>query len=87
VDADSWRRNDRGAYPDTFLDGDVRAQRFYEARGGRRVDRDQVHPPGGDPSRLCGEVPKLRYTWPDPTRLLITGVSRGDRLAPPRAEV
>src|ERR1035437_6621716 len=52
---------------------------------GRGAGRDRVRPPAGGQSRLCGEVPKLRYTWPDPTRLLITGVSRGDRLAPPPA--
>ena len=59
------------------LEQNVRAQRFYEARGGRRVDRGHVHPPSGDPSRLCGEVPKLRYAWPDPATLLITEMSRG----------
>jgi ribosomal protein S18 acetylase RimI-like enzyme len=55
------------------LEQNVRAQRFYEARGGRRVDRDHVHPPGGDPSRLCGEVDRLRYAWSDAAALLITG--------------
>jgi ribosomal protein S18 acetylase RimI-like enzyme len=55
------------------LEQNVRAQRFYEARGGRRVGRDRLHPPGGDPSRLRGEVYKLRYAWPDPATLLITG--------------
>ena len=53
------------------LEQNVRAQRFYEARGGSRVDRDHVHPPGGDPSRICGVVTKLRYAWPDPSTLLI----------------
>ena len=64
------------------LEQNVRARRFYEARGGRRVDRDHVHPPGGDPSRICGVVTKLRYVWPDPSRLLITGGGReGQRQA------
>jgi ribosomal protein S18 acetylase RimI-like enzyme len=55
------------------LEQNVRAQRFYEARGGRRVDRDHVHLAGGDPTRLRGEVPKLCYAWPDPAALLIAG--------------
>jgi ribosomal protein S18 acetylase RimI-like enzyme len=55
------------------LEQNVRAQRFYEARGGSCVDRDLVHPPGGEPNRLCGNVPKLRYAWPDPTTLLLAG--------------
>ena len=54
------------------LEQNARAQRFYEARGGRCVARDHVHLSGGDPTRLCGEVPKLRYAWPDPATLLIT---------------
>ena len=54
------------------LEQNLRAQRFYAARGGRRVDRDLVLPPGGDPSRLCGEAHRLRYAWPDPATLLIT---------------
>jgi hypothetical protein len=27
-------------------------------------------PPGGDPARLRGKPKGLRYTWPDPARLL-----------------
>jgi len=63
------RRPSSGLYL-WVLEQNVRAQRFYEARGGSCVGRDLVHPPGGDPSRLCGDVPKLRYAWSDPTRLL-----------------
>jgi ribosomal protein S18 acetylase RimI-like enzyme len=44
----------------------VAAQRFYEARGGQRVERDLVAPPGGDPTRLNGKPTKLRYAWADP---------------------
>ena len=75
------RRPSSGLYL-WVLEQNVRARRFYEARGGRRVDRDHVHPPGGDPSRICGVVTKLRYVWPDPSRLLITGGGReGQRQA------
>jgi ribosomal protein S18 acetylase RimI-like enzyme len=55
------------------LEQNVRAQSFYEARGGRPVDRDLAQPPSGDPSRLCGEVFRLRYAWPDAAALLISG--------------
>ncbi len=46
------------------------AQRFYEARGGRRVARSWVRPPGGDPTRLVGQPAKLRYRW------TVAGVAR-----------
>jgi ribosomal protein S18 acetylase RimI-like enzyme len=42
----------------------VSAQQFYEARGGRCVERDLVAPPGGEPKRLNGRPNKLRYVWP-----------------------
>jgi ribosomal protein S18 acetylase RimI-like enzyme len=38
------------------------AQAFYDARGGTCVDRQSRSPEPGD---------RLRYTWPDPSRLLL----------------
>lgn len=46
------------------------AQAFYEARGGLRVERAPVGPPGGMPTRLQGSPWKLRYAWGDPSTLL-----------------
>jgi hypothetical protein len=37
------------------------AQAFYDARGGTRVERQSRSPQPGE---------RLRYTWPDPSRLL-----------------
>ena len=47
------------------LEGNVAAQAFYAARGGRCVDREESEPPGG------GSVVGLRYVWPDPSVLLL----------------
>ena len=52
------------------LEQNVDAQAFYEACGGRRVERELVRPPGGVPSRLNGSPAGLRYAWPDPAVLL-----------------
>jgi ribosomal protein S18 acetylase RimI-like enzyme len=41
-------------------------QAFYDALGGRCVERDFVAPPGGDPTRLHGAPVKLRYVWDTP---------------------
>lgn len=47
------------------------AQSFYGALGGRCVERVEIEPPGGDPSRLAPGTPmKLRYAWPSPAALL-----------------
>jgi GNAT superfamily N-acetyltransferase len=51
------------------LEQNVSAQRFYEAKGGVRVERALVTPPGGNPSRLHGQPSKLRYAWSDPASL------------------
>jgi ribosomal protein S18 acetylase RimI-like enzyme len=59
------RRPSSGMYL-WVLEQNGAAQRFYEARGGRSVDRDLVAPPGGDPARLNGTPTKLRYAWSDP---------------------
>lgn len=41
------------------------ARAFYEARGGRCVERAPVPPPGGVASRLNGSPVGLRYAWTD----------------------
>jgi predicted N-acetyltransferase YhbS len=46
------------------------ARAFYAARGAVCVDRLQVPPPGGDPSRLDGQPVTLIYAWSDPSCLL-----------------
>ena len=52
------------------LEQNVAAQAFYRARGGIRVGRRTVSPPGGVPGRLNGSPTALRYAWPDPAVLL-----------------
>lgn len=52
------------------LEQNVGAQAFYEARGGRCVERRPVSPPGGIAGRLAGSPTKLRYVWPEPGVLL-----------------
>ena len=52
------------------LEQNVEGQAFYEARGGRCVERAPADPPGGVPGRLAGSPAKLRYAWPDPAVLL-----------------
>jgi GNAT superfamily N-acetyltransferase len=42
------------------------AQAFYEACGGKCVERRAVEPPGGIASRLNGSPEKLRYVWSQP---------------------
>jgi GNAT superfamily N-acetyltransferase len=46
------------------------ARAFYDARGGTCVESLAVDPPGGDPARLNGTPRGLRYTWPEPEKLL-----------------
>jgi GNAT superfamily N-acetyltransferase len=46
------------------------ARAFYTARGGTRVERSEVPPPGEDASRLNGQPIGLRYAWRDPSQLL-----------------
>jgi GNAT superfamily N-acetyltransferase len=52
------------------LEQNVEARAFYEARGGRCVERAPVSPPGGIASRVTGSPAKLRYAWPDTAMLL-----------------
>jgi ribosomal protein S18 acetylase RimI-like enzyme len=47
------------------LEQNVDAQAFYQARGGRCVERGLASPPGGNASRLAGSPAKLRYAWPE----------------------
>jgi ribosomal protein S18 acetylase RimI-like enzyme len=56
------------------LEQNVDARAFYEARGGRCVERAPVPPPGGTAARLIGSPVGLRYAWPDPA--VATGTIR-----------
>jgi GNAT superfamily N-acetyltransferase len=47
------------------LEGNAAARAFYDARGGRMVDREVTEPPGGG-----APIVGLRYVWPDPSVLL-----------------
>jgi len=48
------------------LEQNVDGRAFYDARGGRCVERAPVPPPGGVAGRLNGSPVALRYAWPDP---------------------
>ena len=48
------------------LEQNADARAFYEARGGRCVERLVVSPPGGMTGRLNGSPVGLRYAWADP---------------------
>jgi GNAT superfamily N-acetyltransferase len=52
------------------LEQNTDARAFYTARGAVCVERFQVPPPGGDPSRLNGKPITLTYAWRDPSQLL-----------------
>jgi predicted methyltransferase len=52
------------------LEQNVKAQGFYAALGGRRIERAEAKAPGGDPARLNGTPMKLRYVWSDLARLV-----------------
>ena len=51
------------------LEQNSAAQRFYEAVGGTCVEKAAVPPPGGVPGRLNGSPARLRFVWPDASRL------------------
>jgi GNAT superfamily N-acetyltransferase len=51
------------------LEQNLGAQAFYEACGGRRVEKAPVPAPGGIESRLSGSPARLRYVWDDVTEL------------------
>jgi ribosomal protein S18 acetylase RimI-like enzyme len=46
------------------LEQNTAARAFYEAQGGASVERGVVAPIDGDPGRLNGQPPRLRYAWP-----------------------
>jgi GNAT superfamily N-acetyltransferase len=52
------------------LEQNVDARAFYEARGGKCVERAPVALPGGVAGRLNGSPYGLRYAWSDPAVLL-----------------
>jgi GNAT superfamily N-acetyltransferase len=52
------------------LEQNLDARAFYEARGGRCVERVAVPAPAGNPGRLNGSPFGLRYVWPDPAVLV-----------------
>lgn len=52
------------------LEQNAAAQGFYEALGGRRVERSLAAAPSGDRTRLNGAPAKLRLVWQEPARLL-----------------
>lgn len=51
------------------------AQAFYQALGGRCVERELVQPPEDDWSRLMGTPAGLRYVWSDPALLIRPGAA------------
>ena len=51
------------------LEQNVQAQAFYDAMGGRRVERAFAAAPGGNPANLAGTPAKLRYVWAEPGSL------------------
>lgn len=63
------RPNPTGLYL-WVLEQNLNAQAFYEACGGRCVERRPVPPPGGIASRLAGSPMGLRYVWSEPGALL-----------------
>ncbi|MEQ4303649.1 GNAT family N-acetyltransferase [Plantactinospora sp. B6F1] len=61
------------------LEQNARAQMFYLACGGIRVETGIVAPPCGDPAFLIGTPGKYRMAWPDARRLVraLPGDDRG----------
>ena len=47
------------------LEQNTAAQQFYQALGGRCVEKAPVPQPGGVPGRLNGAPNGLRFAWPD----------------------
>jgi len=52
------------------LEQNAGGRAFYDARGGTCVESRAVLAPGGEAARLNGKPNGLRYTWPDPAKLL-----------------
>ncbi|AGZ41121.1 GNAT family N-acetyltransferase [Actinoplanes friuliensis] len=62
----------RAASPALYLwvlEQNTRAQGFYQACGGVRVEKGIAAAPLGDPALLNGSPGKFRMSWPDATRL------------------
>jgi len=55
------------------LEQNADGRAFYEARGGRCVERLVISPPGGKTGRLNGSPVGLRYAWADPAVALGSG--------------
>jgi GNAT superfamily N-acetyltransferase len=55
------------------LEQNVDARAFYEARGGKCLERAPVPAPGGVAGRLNGAPVGLRYAWADPAVALESG--------------
>jgi len=51
------------------LEQNVGARAFYQALGGRLIERTKASPPGGVEGRLDGSPMKLRLAWPDPSSI------------------
>jgi GNAT superfamily N-acetyltransferase len=67
------------------LEQNAEARAFYEARGGRFVERALASPPGGAAAGLNGSAVKLRCAWPDPALLLKPSHAAGPLGLPRRA--
>jgi len=63
-------RSKRAALYLWVLEQNSDARAFYQARGGRCVERGPVSPPGRIASRITGSPAKLRYAWPELTALV-----------------
>jgi ribosomal protein S18 acetylase RimI-like enzyme len=59
-------RSERSALYLWVLEQNLEARAFYQARGGKCVERNPVSPPGGIAGRISGAPAKLRYAWPQP---------------------
>jgi ribosomal protein S18 acetylase RimI-like enzyme len=59
------------------LEQNAGGRAFYDARGGTCVESRAVMAPGGEAARLNGKPSGLRYTWPDPAKLLMRRAGSG----------
>jgi GNAT superfamily N-acetyltransferase len=65
------RRRTTGGLYLWVLQGNTAARGFYEAKGGRCVERRMSGPPGRDPANLVGAPRLCWYVWPDLGDLLV----------------
>lgn len=66
------------------LQQNTRAQMFYLACGGIRVEKGIAAAPCGDPSLLNGVPGKYRMGWPDATRLVGSGMGPPEHVTEPQ---